>query len=128
MQYCYRIAWSSTLSLYVGIDIYNNAIYSSPDLTTWTSRATGILSMRGLYWFNNYFLVHTTIGNVYYSTDGINWNLLGQVSTQVVCMFNEPLGVKFFSTENINTSYLSDINISSPLNNQVLQYNSFKMD
>ena len=82
--------------------------------------------MRGLYWFNNYFLVHTTTGNLYYSVDGINWNLLGQVSTQIIAMLSDPSGIKFFSTESLNTSYLSDINISSPANNQLLQYNSCK--
>ena len=75
---------------------------------------------------NNYFLVHTTTGNLYSSIDGNNWNLLGQVSTQIVCMFNDQSGAKIFSTESINTSYLSDINISSPSNNQVLQYNGSK--
>ena len=46
------------------------------------------------------------------------------ISTQIVGTFLEPTGMKFFTVEPLNTSYLNDISITSALNNQVLQYNS----
>ena len=61
-KYCYRIVWSPTLLLYVAIDVQNNVIYSTTDLTiAFTQRATCITNMRGLYWFNYYFIFIITM-------------------------------------------------------------------
>ena len=36
-------------------------------------------------------------------------SLLSQIGTQVISIFNNATGMKYFAPENLNTSYLSDI-------------------
>lgn len=121
---CDRICWSPTLSLYIALNTATNTIYSSPDLTNWTSRASGISYMMNILWNNDYFLIYCSNGNVHYSFDGITWTLLGVFGTKVVNIFVDTSNMWY--NDYITTTSLSDVSITNnnPTNGDILKYNS----
>lgn len=66
----YQVAWSPTLGIAVAVT--SVGIFSSTNLTSWTSRSSAG-QFNNVAWCNNQFVAVGSAGKIYTSPDGITW-------------------------------------------------------
>lgn len=67
-----NIEYGGSSNLFVFVTA-NGGVYTSPDLSTWTSRTSVIGALSELFYINSTFIATSSNGTLMYSADGITW-------------------------------------------------------